>query len=186
MRGHHDGLRNTTFFEASETVTVTFPSTGYPPRIVEKLLEEYGKIMAATAPRRDDRHAGHIDYAWNLARVLVLKLELRRKLDRACEKRDPATLREIAECDVPEVIGAIASLLEAFRAQWLRSFKPFGLELMQIRLGGLTERYRELARTLGDLLRGDASSLPEPEADFQPRGAIPIIYRDIATGGFFI
>ena len=34
MRGHHDGLRKTTFFEASETDTVTFPSTGYPPRIV--------------------------------------------------------------------------------------------------------------------------------------------------------
>jgi len=159
---------------------------GYPPQIVETLLEEYGKIMAAAAPRREDRRAGHIDYAWNLARVLTLKLELRRKLDRAYEKRDAATLREIAERDIPEVIGAIASLLDAFRTQWLRSFKPFGLELMQIRLGGLTERYRELARTIGEFLRGDSASLPEPEADFRPRGAIPITYHEIATGGFFL
>ena len=91
-----------------------------------------------------------------------------------------------AERRIPILIDAIDCLLEAFRRQWLRSFKSFGLELMQIRLGGLKERYRELARVMLDYVRGESDSIPELEVKHQPNGTIPATYHGVATGGFFI
>ena len=57
---------------------------------------------------------------------------------------------------------------------------------MQIRLGGLAERYRELARVLGEWLAGRLASIPELEVDLDTRQGIPHNYREVATGGFFI
>ena len=161
-----------------------FPA--FKPQLAESLLAEYRNIMEQTAPHRDDQKAGLIDYAWNLANVLTLKLELRQKLESAYEKKDRDKLKSIAERRIPILIDAIDCLLEAFRRQWLRSFKSFGLELMQIRLGGLKERYRELARVMLDYVRGESDSIPELEVKHQPNGTIPATYHGVATGGFFI
>ena len=47
----------------------------------------------------------------------------------------------------------------SFRRQWLRRNKQAGLEVLQIRFGGLRERYQEVARLLQDLREGRFSSL---------------------------
>ena len=52
----------------------------------------------------------------------------------------------------------------AFRRQWLRRNKPFGLEVMQIRLGGLRQRYLEAARALQEITAGGRDSIPELDA----------------------
>ena len=161
-----------------------FPA--FKPQLAETLLAEYRRIMEQTAPHRDDRNAGHIDYAWNLANVLSLKLELRQRLELAYESGNRDELKIIVEHRIPILLDAIDVLLEAFRKQWLRSFKSFGLELMQIRLGGLKERYLELARVIKSFICGESDSIPELEVKHQPNGTIPSAYHAIATGGFFI
>ncbi|MBO4647943.1 MAG: family 20 glycosylhydrolase [Lentisphaeria bacterium] len=161
-----------------------FPA--YKPELAETLLAGYRKIMELTGPHRADTAAGHLNFAWNLANVLVLKLELRKMLEHAYAKHDFNTLETIAERYVPDLIDAIDGLLEAFRVQWKRSFKSFGLELMQIRLGGLSERYRELARVLEEFVEGEIDSIPELEVDLPTREGIPGTYHEVATGNFFI
>ena len=161
-----------------------FPA--YKPELAETLLAGYKKIMELVEPHRADTAAGHINFAWNLANVLVLKLELRKMLEHAYAKHDFNTLETIAERYVPDLIDAIDGLQEAFRVQWKRSFKSFGLELMQIRLGGLCERYRELARVLEEFVEGEIDSIPELEVDLPTREGIPGTYHEVATGNFFI
>ena len=161
-----------------------FPA--YKPELAETLLAGYKKIMELIEPHRADTAAGHINFAWNLANVLVLKLELRKMLEHAYAKHDFNTLETIAERYVPDLIDAIDGLQEAFRVQWKRSFKSFGLELMQIRLGGLAERYRELARVLEEFVEGEIDSIPELEVDLPTREGIPGTYHEVATGNFFI
>ena len=161
-----------------------FPA--YREDLAELLIAEYRRIMELTGPRRADRAAGHIDFAWNLAHVLVLKLELRKMLETAYAGRDREALQTIAAQRIPELLEAISRLLDAFRVQWKRSFKSYGLELMQIRLGGLCERYRELSCVLGELLRGEITSIPELETDLLTCEGIPPTYHEVATGSFFI
>ena len=57
---------------------------------------------------------------------------------------------------------------------------------MQIRLGGLTERYRELSRVIEEFIHGEIDSIPELEVDLQTRKGIPGTYHETATGNFFI
>ena len=52
-------------------------------------------------------------------------------------------------------------VLGSLRRQWLRRNKPYGLETLQVRFGGLKERYRELEACLGDFLRGKIATIPE-------------------------
>ena len=77
-------------------------------------------------------------------------------------------------------------LLGAFREQWLRSFKSFGIELMQIRLGGLVERCHELERTLEELTSGAIDAIPELEVTGETIGFLPFTYHEVATGCFFV
>ena len=142
--------------------------------------------MELVEPHREDTAAGHLNYAWNLANVLVLKLELRKMLEHAYAKHDFNTLETISERYIPDLIDAIDGLLDAFRRQWKRSFKSFGMELMQIRLGGLTERYRELSRVIDEFIHGETDSIPELEVDLPTRKGIPGTYHETATGNFFI
>ena len=159
---------------------------GYKPELAETLLAGFKKIMELIEPHRADTAAGHLNFAWNLANVLVLKLELRKMLEHAYATHDFNTLETIAERYVPDLIDAIDGLQEAFRVQWKRSFKSFGLELMQIRLGGLSERYRELARVIEEFVAGEIDSIPELEIDLPTRVGIPGTYHEVATGNFFI
>lgn len=154
--------------------------------IADTLIMGFRKIMETIGDHREDRAAGHLNHAWNIANVLVLKLELRKRLLHAYEKRDFSTLDVIAERYIPDVIDAIEGLNDSFREQWLRNFKSYGLELMQIRLAGLAERYRELARVIEALTTGESDSIPELEVRHTPSGVIDSRYRYLATGGFFI
>ncbi len=152
----------------------------------DTLVRGFRKIMETIEGHREDKAAGHLNHAWNIANVLVLKLELRKRLLHAYGKRDFNTLNVIAERYIPELLDAIEGLNDSFREQWLRNFKSYGLELMQIRLAGLAERYRELARVIEALTEGESDSIPELEVVHRPSGGIDSRYRYIATGGFFI
>lgn len=161
-----------------------FPA--YKRGLLETLLTGYKNILSTLEEHRCDQNAGHLNYAWNVANVLIQKLELRQRLLIAYAKRDYNTLELINERYIPDVLDAIDGLLEAFRGQWKRNFKSFGMELMQIRLGGLSERYRELGRTLDELVHGQIDSIGELEVMIKPGCFIPHQYYRVATSGFFI
>ena len=153
---------------------------------IAAMLANYRQVLEATAEHRQDHAAGDINYAWCLANVLVQKIELRNKLLKAYSGNDTAVLAQIARNDIPELVKAIEGFADAFRTQWKRSFKPYGLELMQIRLGGLSERCRELARLLEEFLAGSVDSIPELEVKHQSLGHVPHQYFRCVTGCFFV
>jgi hypothetical protein len=153
---------------------------------IPAMLANYKQVRKAAAPHRQDHAAGDLNYAWCLADVLVKKIELRTALLKGYSEKDTALLAQLARHDIPELVKAIEGFADAFRTQWKRSFKPYGLELMQIRLGGLSERCRELARLLEEFLAGSVDSIPELEVKHQPLGHVPHQYFRCVTGCFFV
>ncbi|MFZ4773961.1 MAG: hypothetical protein ACOYM3_01270 [Terrimicrobiaceae bacterium] len=129
-------------------------------------------------------HEGMIDlrHARNITNVLRRKVRLANEMESAYRTGDRAALRAAAE-DIPHVIAAIGNLQASFRRQWLRRNRPHGLETMQIRLAGLTERYHELARRLEEYLGARADAIPEwDESAGLPAGGL-VQWRRIASPG---
>jgi len=118
-----------------------------------------------------------------MATFLARKIELRLMLDKAYARGDRTGLRAVVKA-VPAVIAALDRLDEAFRAQWLRRNKPFGLEVIQIRFAGQKRRYQELAQRIGEFLAGridrieELENLPDQPLTNGLRGE----YRALAAG----
>ena len=153
--------------------------------IWDRTLAEYRRLIKLAENKRDDRKAGYIDYAWNILNVLIRKIEFRKKLLAGYLQRDFTTLAEA--CDmVPALCDALDMLNDSFREQWFRGYKSYGLEIMQIRLGGLKERYIETVRRIDELESGVIDHIHELDHKYDTIGWGELRYRMIATGGWFV
>lgn len=149
-------------------------------------LEYWKTLRDELEPARGDRAAGRIDHAWNVLNVLVKKVEFRCALLNAYATRDHAELQTLSRKAIPDLLDAIHSFSDSFRSQWIRSFKPYGLEIMQIRMAGLAERYRETGRRIDALLNGESADIEELDQNIDAIGSIDMRYRMTATAGWFI
>ena len=156
------------------------------PDLMEKLIENYQQLREYTAPYRHDNCAGSIGYAWNIADAVTRKLQIRKRLCEAYRSGDIAGLKELCSADIPELLSSLEELQKEFRKQWLRNFKHFGLEINQIRIAGIAERYRELQRVLDEFIRGESTTIPALDNRLKPAALTGFHYRHIATGNFFI
>jgi hypothetical protein len=125
--------------------------------------QTYRALVIALDEHTQDRATGDLNHAWLLARALEVKIGLARQLIEAYSVKDARALADVRR-QIPEVLNALRALLDSFRALWLDHNKPFGLEVLQVRFGGLIARYEELDARLGDYLAGKITSIPELEA----------------------
>lgn len=75
-----------------------------------------------------------------LCAVLKQKSELGLQLKQAYDAADIAVLRHLAAEVIPAIAAAVEELRLAHRTQWLKMFKPFGWEVLDIRYGGVINR----------------------------------------------
>ncbi|KAJ2167803.1 hypothetical protein GGH15_001865 [Coemansia sp. RSA 562] len=75
-----------------------------------------------------------------LARVLSLKCNLRDRLARPYKAGDRTALLQVAETRLRPLIEAQRELWLYHRARWMRIYKPFGWETLELRYGGLAAR----------------------------------------------
>jgi hypothetical protein len=125
-----------------------------------KAAEHYRALSAQLARHRGERQAVDLAHAAALAELLSAKIGFRMKLEQAYSKRDRGELEAVLD-SVPGLVGLTEQLEESFRRQWLRRNKPFGLEALQVRLGGLRQRFLEAGRALRELLAGEQESIAE-------------------------
>ncbi len=107
--------------------------------------------------------AGDYENLNNWLKLLIHKLELRSALTRAYDRGDRAELRTLATTGVRNCIKLAQAFAASYSRQWLRTSKPFGLEVMEIRNAGLIARLNTLAQRLKDYLSGACTSIPELE-----------------------
>ena len=73
-------------------------------------------------------------------------------------------LNEIANVVYPETIKRLKKFIASFKALWNKENKPFGLELHEMRLGGLLLRLESCRETLVSYLDGQIGNVEELEA----------------------
>ena len=105
--------------------------------------------------------SARLAYPAKLAKALSLKVNLRRELAAAYLSGDKERLRELAAGDLVALRAAVDALWRAHRDMWLATYKPFGLEVIELRYGGLRTRLESLAERLAAYLDGAVSEIPE-------------------------
>ena len=159
-------------WDSKKNVDAAFP---------EKAIKLYDSICEDLAEQRGDNAAADINHAWLLADFLRMKVAFRRDLLAAYEAGDKNTMNALADKNLPEMITACEAVSDSIRKMWHKYFKPFGLEVLQIRQGGQTLRLKEAQCRIKEYVAGVIESLPELEEKTTQQTA-DNIYRCVATG----
>ena len=149
-----------------------------------KAEERYQALATELEAHAVDRAAGDLNHARLLTLALAAKVGLAHRLFKAWTNKDTRALAQVRE-GIPDVEKALRKLSASFRAMWLAHNKPFGLEVIQVRFGGLFTRYEELARRLDEYLAHEVDTIPELEANtpYAPEGTPGgTAYYQLATG----
>ncbi len=136
------------------------------------LAAHYGRLadtLARAARRPTDRR---LQFPALLARVLSMKCTLRRELAVAYRADNRTRLRQLTH-EVLALRQAAAKLRDEHSALWLNLYKPFGLEVLEGRYGGLLARLDGLAARLDLYLKGRLRDIPELTVKLEPLSTLP-------------
>ena len=102
------------------------------------------------------------------ALVLADKADLGIRLKNAYDSKDLSTLESICEEVIPRILENLEHMHMVRETLWMQDAKPFGYELMDIKLGGLSLRLKACVRRIQSYLNGQISSLEELEQERLP------------------
>jgi hypothetical protein len=146
------------------------------------VLDHYQSLRKALSDLQSDVGGGDNGHAYRLCELLTEKVALRLDLEKAYRKRTQSKLDALIP-RARQLEHLTETIAESFREMWLSRNKPFGMEVMQVRLAGLRERYHELAVRLEELVGGRRESIPElEEKPTKPLPGIRPRYNQIGVG----
>ncbi len=149
-------------------------------------LAKLRDLREEITPHRANHDVGDMNYLWTVCNSMILKVELRKAIIEAYPN-DKEALKRIQMQSIPKVIAALEEMEMAFRTQWLRRNKVFGMETLQVRLGGVRSRLSETARRIGEFLDGSIDGIEELDTDYGPVGLNPVAYYQwLVTGSIRI
>jgi len=148
----------------------------------EEQARRYSDLLGRLSTYAEVTEPIDLAHGVTLLRLLLEKVQLCEQLHAAYRARDKVALKHVQQ-QTPVLIEAVEKAAESFRRQWYRRNKPFGFETIQIRLGGLRQRYVELGRRIGELLAGTISEIPELDEVPRTPGEAKLHWRTLAAGG---
>ena len=107
-------------------------------------------------------------YYYCLAQVLSEKADLGVKIKAAYDAHDLSTLQSISEEKIPHIITQMWKLKDLREDLWMEDGKPFGYELIDLRLGGVLTRLESCSRRLEKYMQGALPKLEELEGERLP------------------
>lgn len=99
----------------------------------------------------------------NLCDVLTLKCDMGVRLKKAYNEKDQNTIGKIAHNELPELTTCVREFHKSLRDAWLKENKVFGMDVEDLRIGGLLARIDAAILTLNDYLSGRISKVEELE-----------------------
>lgn len=113
------------------------------------------------------QNAGKYKYVFSqpltLAKVLALKSDMGLKITNAYKEKNMEELKVLSEIQLPKLKELVNDLRTVHREQWLKSYKPFGWEVLDIRYGGIMARIDSTIFRINQFTNGTVNNLPEIE-----------------------
>lgn len=147
----------------------------------ERLSEKIDLILKKRADL-DQEDLELFEYYRTLAKLLSLKAGITGRIRRAYDVKDMQKLVSIVENE----LTPISSLAEKLRIQrqtlWMKEYKPFGYELLDIRLAGVAARAKSAADRLLSFVSGKQTCLQELEEEILPYKTPEMLEHEILHG----
>lgn len=143
------------------------------PEFPKKVTNTYRELLAAYPGAPEDSLTVRTVTA--LLKFLEQKMTFRVSLETAWNTRDRATLKHLAEVVLLELKEKLLVFDRLHRESWLSCARPFGLEVIQIRLAGQAARLDECRTRLLEFLDGKCETLPEFDESMKP---MPVVFHD--------
>lgn len=102
---------------------------------------------------------------YQMAKILEQKCVAGIQLRRAYKKGDRETLEVYTSKILPKLIEDIKEFLEIFHVQWLRENKVFGLDNIDLRIGGLLQRITTAKFRIEQYMKHDIERIDELEEE---------------------
>ncbi|MBO4572983.1 MAG: family 20 glycosylhydrolase [Clostridia bacterium] len=113
------------------------------------------------AEKRNLRYRNIFVLEKTLCDYLGIKANFGNTLKALYEKNDKEGLEYFAKKTVPLAIKKLDAFIIAARESWLKDNKIFGLDVLELRLGGQRQRLKEITIRIKEYLDGKVDSLPE-------------------------
>ncbi len=132
-----------------------------------KELERLSVRLDAETELSDSLHAVR-----ELVRVLIRRFEFRHALLAAYARNDRTALRKIAMDLIPSIRNGIEAFAGWYRSDWMRTARPFGLEVIQRREAGLSARFGEVQTRILEYLDGKRGRIEELDSALKIESAV--------------
>lgn len=100
------------------------------------------------------------DFYSKLARLLTLKCQWHEIAGPCIREKNYGLAMELSE-SIPKIINAIQDLKEVWQDLWLSTNKPYGFEIIDLRLGGLFYRFQSAQKRMKDFSLKIIDDIPE-------------------------
>ena len=115
-----------------------------------------------------DKYSKLFLYYEKLADALSGKADLGVRLKDLYEEQDLPVLRKICEDEIPNTIASLKKMKILREELWMYDAKPWGYELMDIKLGGVITRLESTKRRVLNYINGKIAQLEELEDKRMP------------------
>ncbi len=135
-----------------------------------KLKDHYAtiKLKYKTHAKTNPNFELSFSFYEKLASVLEVKSELGLDIIKAYKAEDKEGLLKISSESIPEALSRFEALRNTWRELWFSTNKPFGFEVIDIRLGGVEARLKSAQKRLEDYTSGRCKKIEELEEERLP------------------
>lgn len=152
---------------------------------LDKAIERFQSLDNLNIQVNENSEAGNVVHGLNFIRFILNKLNCAKKLITIGQTKDWAALQH-TKAGIQQVIRDLEVFSSSFRNNWHCSFKPHGLEVIQIRLAGIKARYEELLMRIDEL--DSAIGIEELSESIDPKQAAELFphYINVASSSLVI
>ena len=102
------------------------------------------------------------------AAVLADKADLGMCIKSAYDRSDRAALKDISQNVIPGIICNLTDMKSSREKIWMNDAKPFGYEILDIKIGGVITRLKSTGYRIDNYLNGNVLRLEELEEERLP------------------
>lgn len=138
----------------------------------------YGNLAdkLAKCQETSSKYADFFRFYESFAQVLSQKADLGIHLKKAYDTKNLSTLQKICTEVIPNILENLQHMHLLREKLWMADAKPFGYELMDIKLSGVKTRLESTARRVSSYVNGDLDRLEELEQTRLPYWTADVKY----------
>ncbi len=160
----HSGFHQDKRFSARILYTDIFYDLVNQDYDYHEVMKNFGDVYEYTKTKEND----YFRYCNLFADSVMKKCEILNTFRKAYKENDREYLALLKDKKIPQAIKAYEDFLDAFTVEWSTFNKPFGLEVIINRIGGVIYRMKYAVDVLKRYLSGELEKIEELEVEKLP------------------